>query len=271
MKRTIFLLAGCILLCSHDMYLKFDTFFLKPNRDVQVHLYNGTFEKSENSIDRDRMLDVSIVSPNGRAAQADTQWSDAGNATVMKFTTGATGTYVAGVSTKARIIELSAEDFNGYLEHDGILDVLERRKSQGILDKDAREKYAKHVKAIFQVGGSRTGHYSTVLGYPIEFVPEVNPYDLTTGGTLPVRLLLNGNPLADQLVYAGHASPGHSHHDGSEHSHGGETQLRTDQNGMVKVRMEEAGHWYLRTIHMVEKDGDLDYVSNWATLTFELK
>ncbi|HBR54213.1 MAG TPA: DUF4198 domain-containing protein, partial [Flavobacteriaceae bacterium] len=37
-----------------------DTFFLQPNQQAVLDLYNGTFEKSENVIDRDRMLDASF-------------------------------------------------------------------------------------------------------------------------------------------------------------------------------------------------------------------
>ena len=53
--------------------------------------------------------------------------------------------------------ELTAEEFNDYLEHDGVTDVLERRRSQGQLTSDARERYSKHVKAIVQVGEPRSG------------------------------------------------------------------------------------------------------------------
>jgi uncharacterized GH25 family protein len=46
----------------------------------------------------------------------------------------------------------------------------------------------------------------------------------------------------------------------------------TDLNGAARIRLEEAGHWYVRLIHMVKVDEpDTDYVSNWATLTFEVR
>ncbi|MDX1477159.1 MAG: DUF4198 domain-containing protein [Saprospiraceae bacterium] len=254
------------------MFLKLDTYFLQPDSASTIHLYNGTFEMSENSITRDRMLDVSIVGPAGRERQGDDQWEDVNSATVLTFMTGEPGTYLAGVSTKARTIDLSADDFNGYLEHDGILDVLDERRKSGNLGDAATELYSKHVKAVLQVGERKTDHYGTVLGYPIEFVPMSNPYDLRVGRLIRVQLLQDGTPLPDQLVYVGHASPGHSHPGGSEHTHGGEKQLRTDKNGIVLPQITEAGHWYLRTIHMEEVGGDeLDYQSNWATLTFEVK
>ncbi|MEM9886860.1 MAG: DUF4198 domain-containing protein, partial [Bacteroidota bacterium] len=191
--------------------------------------------------------------------------------------TGAAGTWVAGVSTRARNIEMKAESFNGYLEHDGVLDMLEWRKENNAMEEDAVEKYSKHVKTIFQVGEERSDDWQTVLDYPIEFVPMSNPYDLKMGEELAVKLLWQGEALPNQLVYAGSDHAGHSHdHEHAEgeddHHHHDGTQLRTDENGVVKMEVSSAGQWYLRTIHLVlsEEEG-LTHESNWATLTFEMK
>ena len=252
------------------MFLKLDGYFLDPNGRATVLLYNGTFEASENTIDRDRMTDVSLVAAGQRRRVDTSQWHEEGFNTVLDLTTGAAGTYLVGVSTRARTIELDAEAFNGYLEHDGVVDMLEKRKADGTLGQDANELYSKHVKTVFQVGDARTDDWSTVLGYPIEFVPRANPYALTVGDRLSVQLLRDGAPLADQLVYAGSsATHSHSHDGGEEHTHTAATTLRTDAEGMLDLPITEAGVQYLRTIHMAERNDDgLTHESNWATLTF---
>jgi uncharacterized GH25 family protein len=303
MKKYTLLLLTLVLFCSHDMYLKFDTYFLQPNTEVTLKLFNGTFEKSDNVIDRNRMTEVSLVGGGQHLHPDTTQWSEQDDMTLLTFKTGQAGTYVAGVSTRARSIELAAEDFNSYLEHDGVLDMLASRKENNTLDQDAVEKYSKHVKAIFQVGDQRSNDWQTNFGYPIEFVPLSNPYHLHEGEPLQVQLLRNGQPLANQLVYANSVGPAHSHEhkhehaDGSSHDHdhdhadGGEAthdhdhedngstdhqhtdgqQLRTDANGIVSVNTDRDGIWYLRTIHLVETEEEgLTHESNWATLTFEV-
>ncbi|MEL6721003.1 MAG: DUF4198 domain-containing protein, partial [Bacteroidota bacterium] len=200
MKKMSLLAVAFLLFSSHDMFLKQKTHFLVPNTDSSIELFNGTFAESENIITRDRMIDVSLVG-NGERIRVDTsQWTDKGNTTVLNFTTGEAGTWVAGVSTKARNIEMTGEAFNGYLEHDGVLDMLTWRKENDALEEDAVEKYSKHVKTIFQVGDTRTEDWKTVLGYPIEFIPLSNPYDLKIGEELAVKLLFQGEPLANQLV-----------------------------------------------------------------------
>ncbi len=302
MRKPLYLLLVILLLCSHDLYVKMDTYFLYPNVEATLSLYNGTFEKSENIITRDRMLDASIVAHGERTSIDPDQWEDQDSTlTQLAFTTGEAGTYVVGVATKARNLELTAEKFNSYLEHDGVLDMLEQRTKDSLLDQDAVESYEKHVKAIYQVGDRKTNDWSTVLGYPIEFVPQANPYEKYSGEQLEIQLLLDGQPLSNQLVYANYIAHAHTHndhshghsHDGDKHSHDhahgdddhhhshssegeaahthtGGQQLRTNDQGMVQVNLPEDGIYYLRTIHMVKvTDSDkLTHRSKWATLTF---
>lgn len=275
MKKLTFLLLTLFILSSHDMFLKMPAYYLQPNSEATIDLYNGTFTTSENTIDRNRMVDVSLVG-NGNRNRVDTsQWTENGGTTVLNFTTGEPGTWVAGVSTFARNIELSAKDFNEYLEHDGVMDMMQWRKDNNALEQDAIEKYSKHVKAIFQVGETMTNDWKTKLGYPIEFVPLSNPYEARKGDQLKVQLWSNGQPLADHLVYVGseHSHGGdHSHDDtDDDHQHTDATQLLTDNQGIVTMDITDEGIWYLRTIHMIlSQEEGLTHESNWATLTFEI-
>ena len=281
--KPICLTLALILLCSHDLYLKMESYFLEPNQESILSLYNGTFEKSENIITRDRILDASVMVQGERVAINPNQWKDKDSTiTHLNFNTGKPGTYVVGVSTKARNIELTADKFNSYLEHDGVLDVLEYRTNNNLLGQDAVESYEKHVKAIYQVGDVKSDDWDTVFGYPIEFVPQVNPYEKYSGDNLKVKLLFNGKPLPNQLVYADYIKSDHTHkhsdhdhkheNDGESHSHTSGQQLRTNNQGVVEVKLPEDGIYYLRTIHMINvtESDELTHQSKWATLTFEV-
>lgn len=218
--KPLVLIAVFTLLCSHNLYLKLGTYFLTPNKEATLSLYNGTFEQSENIITRDRILDASILIQGQRLQIDESQWTDKDSTvTQFKFTPVEEGTYVTGVSTKPRNIELSAEKFNNYLKHDGILDMLEYRRNNNMLTEDAIESYQKHVKAIYQVGDTKTDDWKTVLGYPIEFIPLSNPYEKYTGDSIDVKLLLDGVPLANQLVYSDYVKLTHNH-DHGDHDHG---------------------------------------------------
>ena len=273
LKKSAIVLVSVFIgasgLKAHDMFLKLTSFYLAPDQKATVALYNGTFDNSENVITRERMLDVSMVGPmKQREQQNSTQWRDSGTTALLDIKADEPGTYVVGVSTKARTIELTAKDFNDYLSHDGVLDMLADRKKEGILDEDATELYSKHVKAVVQVGDRRTDAFKVKLGYPIEIIPMQNPYLLSAGDTLNVQVLFRGKPVANELVYSSYAGF-HSHNDTGEHANAVNT--RTDSEGIARIPLEKAGHWFVRLIHMEKAGRDgVDYESNWATLTFEI-
>ncbi|MFQ5790536.1 MAG: DUF4198 domain-containing protein [Acidobacteriota bacterium] len=275
MRKVLFLSAvlafvGPVELRAHDMFLKMKTFFLPPQAPVAIALFNGTFDKSENAIGRDRMQDVSIVGPENEVEHpSDAQWRDESQTSWLDFRAGRRGSYVAGVSTRPRVLELSGEEFDEYLEHDGVLDVLEARTREGELRNEARERYSKHVKAIFQVGERRSGAYRHLLGYPVEFVPGENPYRLKAGDHFEVVLLRDGEAVPNHLVYASYEGF-HGQGDGDRHREAVKT--RTNADGVARFELKEPGMWYVRTIHMVRVDEpDVDYESNWATLTFQVR
>ena len=254
MRRPIFLFLLLLLFCSHDLFLKMEQYFLPPNHEASMSLYNGTFEKSENIITRDRMLDASLIFSGKRVAIDSSQWVDQDSTiTQLPFKTGAAGTYVAGVSTKPRNIELSAEKFNNYLEHDGVLDMLAQRTKDSVLDQDAVESYEKHVKAIYQVGNLKTNDWRTPMGYPIEFVPQANPYEKYTGDQLQVQLLLAGEPLSNQLVYADYV---HSSHDHDAHDHGHGDEGHSHENDGHGHKHDDAGHNHADDNHGHSHGGD---------------
>jgi uncharacterized GH25 family protein len=262
---TALLLASALAAAAHDLFVQPARFFVGENADVVVRVLNGTFSKSENSITRDRLADVSVVSPNGRQRVDTAAWSAAGDTSRFTVRTGAAGTYVVGVSTRPNVIALEAKDFNQYLREDGVPDVLAARDRSGELDRPARERYAKHVKALLQVGGVRSDHFTTELGYPAELVPVENPYALRVGGALRVRTLVDGRPVRNQYVLFGGRTPG-----GARIA---QRSTRSNADGIARVPLRARGTWYVKFINMARLEGDaaVDYESKWATLTFQVR
>jgi uncharacterized GH25 family protein len=270
-RRTRAALLGAALLLSvatvaaaHDMFLKPTRFFAPENSEVRVRVLNGTFTRSENSIARGRLADASVVTPTRRIALDTTEWSVTGDTSTFHVHTRGAGTYVIGASTRPSVIALSADDFNLYLKDDGIPDVLEARKSAGELEKPARERYHKHVKALIQVGTTRSKHYATALGYPAELVPVENPYELSSGASLHVKTLVDGKPAANQLVLYGGTGANAA---GIE-----ARSVRSNAEGVATVPLAVPGVWYIKFINMARVQGDtVDYESKWATLTFQIR
>ena len=268
MKRilitTTLLLLLVLAASAHDMFLKFDSYFLAPDAQEVVRLLNGEFNKSENTITRDRMRDVSLLSPAGLTHPPEADWSDEGKISSLHFRTGAAGTYVAGTSTKPKELSMKAADFNRYLQLEGVLDTFIERRKNKQLRLAATERYSKHVKAVFQVGDARSDAYKTPLGYPVEIIPQQNPYQLKVGGTLAALCVKDGQPLVNQYVLYGMQAPGQTRFT--------TLKTRTDKNGLARIPLTGAGRWYIKFIHMSPvNEPPVNYESRWATLTFELK
>jgi len=262
-SALVLVILTATVLLAHDLFLKLDTYFVPPRTAVRVVVLNGSFARSEAAVSPERLRDLSVVGPNGRDSIPRAAWRPLGDTTWLTVTTGAAGTYVIGASLTPRALALSADEFNSYLKEDGLPDVLESRTHRGELTRPVRERYQKHVKAILQVGEPRTNAFATPLGYPAEVLPLTNPYLLRVGDTLAVRCLVDGKPVAQQLVIAGGERQGAAMK---------EVHSRSDSSGVVRFTMETTGKWYVKFIHMEAVSGDsVDYESKWATLTFEVR
>lgn len=261
------LLSSALILpvFGHDLFLKLDSFFVAVNEKVSIKILNGSFQGSEGAVSFARLKDVSVVSPNGeRTNSKETDFTKDDKTAFLNLQPSEAGNYIVGLSTMPREIDLKAKDFNEYLTEDGIPDTLAERKRKKELTKHVRERYSKHVKTIFQVGDKQTDNFKTALGYPVEIVPQANPYSLKSGDSFEFQCLKDGKPLVNQFVMTGR-----------ENANGkliiGEN-VRTDRKGMAKIRLVGAGKWYVKFINMTRlKDTKLNYESKWATLTFEIR
>jgi uncharacterized GH25 family protein len=255
---------------AHEMFLKAEGSSTPANSTQVVRLINGTFDKSENSITRDRMNDVTVIGDGKVFHPPVSSWSDDAKKTYssLTFKTGDPGTYVVGISTKPSIIELSAADWVTYLKHDGVVDTLAVFEKENKLAK-VRERYSKHVRTIIQVGDKKTPDYAKTLGYPVEIILDQNPYSLKFGDNISFRVLYKGKPAANQVVRASYE--GFHGHDAAG-GHINSYNLRTDNDGRASFLLNNKALWYISLIHMEKvNEAAADYESNWATLTFQVK
>jgi uncharacterized GH25 family protein len=251
-------------LFAHDMFLKLESYFLEPDATVTVPLLNGTFTTSENSIARPRIADIAVLGPAGRATFDTTVVTARNDSTFFTLRTGAAGTYAIGVSTRPNIIAMAGEEFHEYLTEEGLAHVIAARRQAGTAGDSAREQYAKHVKAIVQVGEARSESFGAALDYAAELVPLDNPYDWKRGGALRFRAVVNGAPAPGLTVITGGRTASGARLPRRE--------LRTAADGVVTLQPTDPGIWYLTFIHIGPVTApDHNYASQWATITFQLR
>ncbi len=256
------LAGGAAVLQAHDFWVVPQLFRVPEGWAVQVAGQTGmSFPESLSAIESGRVADAELVSADSRTPVEKSFRS--GSSLMMEARPEAAGQWWVAVALETRPIRMSASQFETYLEHDGVWDVLaERRSSSGTSADSVDERYTKYAKALVQVGEGGPEAYGRRVGHPIEFVPLEDPFSLHPGDRFRARLLWRGEPLADQVVFAGRAGAGA----------GPTSHVRTDANGVVEFPVFVSGPWYLKAIHMAE-DGDdpeVEYRSHWATLTFRV-
>jgi hypothetical protein len=161
--------------------------------------------------------------------------------------------------SRGSYVELQAEKFSAYLIEEGLDTALAERRRRDEDEVPARERFARHAKALIAVG--EAAGEDRALGLELELVAERNPYALTPGSTLPVRLLYHGRPLANAQVVAR-----------SQARREEPEIVRTDRQGRAVLHLDTAGAWLVKAVHMVRAEDDplAEWHSLWASLTFAL-
>jgi LysM repeat protein len=242
----------------HDSWLVPQKFKLQPGEVLTIMANTGMdFPKSLNAVLPERLNYAAVV---GKALELNmTDLRVQGNSLLSTCILKNPGTYVAAIALKPRKISLSATEFNEYLLHDGLADIYELRKQEGILDKNAVEYYSKYPKTVIQVGNRLDNTPTQPLNLPLEIVPVVNPYTLKKGDKLSVTVFFKGKTLTGQELAWSFPGQGEKF--------AGTT--KTDSKGRALVPLEKKGPYVIRLTHMEwVRQKTHEWESYWASLTF---
>ena len=265
MKRNIFFIGFLAVLfaatlVAHDFWLIPNKFRVQPNEPITIFANTGMdFPDSLSAVDPERVAQFLMK---GRFGEKDiTEYEVKDNSLITESVFEQPGTHILAMALKPKEIKLTAEEFNEYVLHDGLPEIYDLRKKEGILDKDAVEYYSKYPKTIIQIGERLDNSILEPIGLDLEIIPLENPYSLKIGDDLPVKVLFKDEPLENAEVAWSY--PGR----GEEFA--GST--KTDSNGKAVIPLEKAGPYIIRAIQMewVKKDTH-EWESYWASLTFEV-
>jgi uncharacterized GH25 family protein len=245
---------------AHDLWLLAEPPSVAAGASLRLKAATGMrFPESLSAVTPDRVEDFWVLDAAGARHEVPGARAE-GELLRADVRLDTPGVALAALAIKPRTLELSAEDFNEYLEHDGLPQILERRRARGEIEKSARESYAKFAKAIVTVGEGGPRNLATrAAGLRIEIVPLRDPGTVGAGEALPVQVLFEGRPLEGVYVYALAAGE-----EGYVDGH------RTDRDGRTAVPLPAGGLMSLHCIHMRPHadPGEADWESFFATVTF---
>lgn len=251
---------------GHDLYLMPERFIVTNGEPLAIAVHNGdSFPQSEASASIERLRDGMMVGVNGNKTIDGLRVDD--KRTVGTVVVPSQGELVLSIRTIPNFIELEPDKFLPYLKEEGLKDVIAWREVNRATKIPGRERYSKYAKALL-LAGNPSDYYKHVVGFPIEIVPEKDPYTLKKGDSLPVQVLYRGAPAADLQLEADYAGP-----------QGSKTRVvgRTDKDGRISVPLNSTGKWRLHSLkmeHLTPETGGepaADWESFWASLTFEIR
>ena len=244
---------------AHDFWLEPTAFAPLPGQSVGVHLKVGE-DFVGDAVPRNRLLidEFVVEDAAGRHSVRGRHGDDPAGVLRVR----SSGMLVVGYRGKPNAINLAADMFNHYLREEGLDAVIALRAERGETDAPARELFSRCAKSLLFSGLASKGLGDRLLGFTLELVAEKNPYALRAGQALPLRLMYLGRPLPGARVVAiNRSAPGQA------------VAARSDKAGRVSLMLHREGMWLVKAVHMEQAPADAgaDWMSYWASLTFELR
>ena len=243
---------------THDFWIEPVTFRPPINSRLPVNLRVGEdFNGTSQPYVPDWLVDFSVSSAAGRTAVAGLAGDDPAATLALK----APGLRLIGYHSSRSFVDLEAGRFNKYLLSEGLEGIVELRRERGQSQVNGREYYSRCAKSLVMVGDGPHAGFDRVLGYPLELIPQTDPYALAPGDPLTVALNYQGKPVAGALVIAFTAD-----------RPADRLKVRTGADGRARLPLNRAGRWLVKAVHMIAvpaSDRAADWESFWASLTFE--
>ena len=244
---------------AHDFWIETDKVWTKESEAVTIATFRvGTAaEPEEWTLRRERIVALRSFGPNGiQDQQADIMPGKPARA-ILRLK--GSGTHVVTLESAPTESDLPADEFNDYVEHEGLNEVRDWRAKNAQTGARGREVYARRAKALIQLGPRPTDTVSRPLGLSLEIVPERNPLMLRPNEALPLRLYFRGKPLASARFECE-----------SLDGLGPSTIGTSDANGRANCAIIRKGRWKVATVWSVPITGNphAEFDTLFSSLTF---
>ncbi len=243
---------------AHDFWIEPSSFRPKADERVQLGLRVGDHFKGD-AVLRTNARIVKFIAVNDAGEQPIVGREGRDPAGLARFTEP--GVTVIGYRSNNAFVELEGPKFEDYLKEKGLESVSKIRAEKSETAKKTREAYARCAKSLICIGDAAIKEGDRELGFTLEIVAETNPYLSKPGAEMRFRVMFEGKPLQNALIFASNKSDATN-----------PLNARTDEHGRVSFRLEKPGTWMIAGVHMTAaKEVDASWQSYWASLTFDLQ
>lgn len=248
--------AGSVSLVAHDMWIEPTSFTPLVGDIVGARLWVGQGMLGD-PLPRDTSLINQFIADDAKGRRPLIGRDGANPAGLIGVFDP--GLLIIGYFSNPSAVAQTAEKFTEYLKEEGLDAVAALRARHG-QNGPVRELFLRCAKTLVLAGPPDAKQGDRPLGFTLELVAERNPYMMTAGQELPIRLTYQGRPLPGALVVA-------MNRDASSR-----LSARSDKDGRVRLRLPGAGMWMIKAVHMIPAPPEVqaEWQSFWASLTFEL-
>src|SRR3990170_4722485 len=233
---TIFLLTVLTFAGAHEFWLHPSSFFFKRGEKLELHQLSKSINLTDSIKEGDKEN--------------------------LTYTLKEEGTLLLTMHSNNAFIELDAEKFNAYLKEDGLEEILEHRIKTNTNSNAAKEFYSRYTKLLLQVGDKKDDTFKKVLGFPIEIIPDRNPYSLQMGDPIKFKILAKGKPLFGVKVKVWNRFDNRTTIQ----------NIHTEKDGTIETRISNPGPWMVSVVQMVpSEDTKAEWQSYWGSLVFGVK
>ena len=251
---------------AHEFWIEAEDYRVTEGEPVRLDLLVGQgFRGNAQPFNPARQRRTALLGPEGEAALA----SRIGDRPAINQPVPGAGLLIAVHETADSVLTYEdRETFETFVEQEGLDGALERHAERGLPDSGFREVFSRSVKALVRLGGG-TGA-DRALGLPVEIVVEGDPYAEPPGGSVTLRALADGAPMAGALINVFSKPEGGLAPDGEARL----APLRADEGGRVTVPLEPATRYLANAVDLREASPELEertgavWESRWGSTTF---
>lgn len=248
-----------IILSSHEFWLLPEKFMYDRGEEINVSFLAGENFEGENWTGDSSRIN-SLMFYYGGVKDEIPRKLFPGKGDTLHLRQYDEGTDLLTYQSNNTFIRLEPDKFNKCLEEDGLTDVIEYRKENNETDSAGKEFYMRSVKTIFQVGSVKDETYKRVTSLPLDIIPQSHPYKHNDGAEMSFKILYKDSALANSLVKIWHYNIDETV----------KTELKTDQNGLIKFPVQANGRWMISCVKMerIENNTEAEWQSYWGSCTW---
>jgi len=248
---------------AHEFWLDAIDYTIESGAELQVEIRVGQdFKGNKYSFNPNQFYDFSATDSSGKHPIE----GRIGDSPAVTMVPPLDGLLVLNHFSTSQLLTYADDGkFESFIENKGLDWVLEEHAKRGLPEFGFGEGYTRFAKSLIAVGGG--AGQDAVTGMPFELMALANPYtdDLSAG--LPVRLIWQGEGLADIQVDVFRRPK-----NGSEIE---KTHVKTDATGRAVIPVIDGDVYLVNAVHMIipapadiERTGAV-WHSLWASMTFE--